>query len=156
MKIKNPKLLLISILITEAAGIIGSIFTTRSIPTWYASLNKPSFNPPNWIFGPVWTTLFLLMGIALYLIWSKKGKEVKKALNIFWLHLGLNILWSALFFGLKNPGLAFIEILILLGFIVYVTILFYRLEKVAGLLLLPYLAWTTFATFLNFTIWRLN
>lgn len=156
MKIKNPKLLLISILITEGAGIIGSIFTTSSIPTWYASINKPAFNPPNWIFGPVWTTLFLLMGLALYLIWNKKGKEVKKALNIFWLHLGLNIFWSLLFFGLKNPGLAFIEILILLGLIVYLTVLFYRLEKAAGLLLLPYLAWTTFATFLNFAIWRLN
>ncbi|MDW8114658.1 MAG: TspO/MBR family protein, partial [candidate division WOR-3 bacterium] len=107
--------LLISILICQGAGILGSIFTTPSIPTWYRQLIKPPFTPPNWLFAPAWTLLFLLMGISLYLVWEKglKDKEVKKALLIFLIQLVLNILWSFIFFTLKSLLFAFIEIVIL-------------------------------------------
>jgi len=158
MKIQNPKLLAISILICQGAGVFGSFFTAPSVKTWYTTLNKPSFNPPNWLFAPVWTTLFLLMGVALYLVWqkSKRNKEVKKVLKIFWLHLALNIAWSFLFFGLKNPLAGLIGIIFLWGMIAYLIIAFKRINKWSGWLLFPYFLWVTFAAFLNFSIWQLN
>ena len=115
MKIRNIPKPVYSIIICQIAGIVGSFFTSPSIPTWYAALEKPSFNPPNWVFSPVWITLFILMGISLYLIWSKgiKTKYVKMALTLFGIQLMLNILWSIIFFGLKSPFYAFIEIAIL-------------------------------------------
>ncbi len=150
--------LLVSVLICELAGIIGSFFTTPAIPAWYASLTKPSFNPPNWLFGPVWTTLFLLMGIAFYLIWQKLAvnKTAKLAMIIFIIHLGFNTLWSILFFGLRNPFYGLIDIAILWLMIVYLIYAFMAIDKRAAYLLVPYLLWVSFATVLNFAIWQLN
>ena len=151
-------LLLESIIICQLAGIIGSIFTSPSIPLWYANINKPSFNPPNWVFAPVWTTLYLLMGIALFLVWRKglKRKDLKIAFAVFIFQLILNTLWSILFFGLKSPFVAFIEIVLLWISILISILLFFRISKVAGALLIPYLLWVSFASVLNFAFWRLN
>jgi len=150
--------LIVAVVLCQLAGIIGSIFTVSAINGWYSTIEKPLFNPPNWIFAPVWTTLFLLMGISLYLIWEKgiQKKEIKTAVSVFGLQLALNVLWSVLFFGLKNPFFAFIEIILLWVTILATTILFYRISKKAGLLLIPYLLWVTFAAFLNYSIWMLN
>jgi benzodiazapine receptor len=150
--------LVIAILIPLVAGFLGSIFTMPSIPTWYAAINKPAWNPPNWIFGPVWTILFILMGIALWLIWEKglDKIQVRTAVNIFSAQLVLNIVWSLLFFGLHSPLWAFIEIIALWLMILWTIIAFYRLDKTAGLILIPYILWVSFASFLNFTVMRLN
>ncbi|HEX9902010.1 MAG TPA: TspO/MBR family protein [Acidobacteriota bacterium] len=147
-----------SILICQGAGFLGSLATTPSIATWYKTLVKPTFNPPNAVFGPVWITLYLMMSISLFLVWRQWGaaKGVKPALIIFFVQLALNTLWSILFFGLHQPGWAFLEIVILWLFILLTLLLFWRLSRVAGLLLLPYLLWVSFASALNFAIWRLN
>jgi len=144
--------LIFCILITESAGIFGSIATVSSVKTWYLTdLVKPSFNPPSWIFGPVWTVLFFLMGISLYLVWTKKNN-----LFWFWIQLILNILWSFLFFGLRSPSLAFYEIIILWLAILMTIFKFWSYNKKAAILLIPYLVWVSFASFLNFSIMRLN
>ena len=158
MKIKEPALLIFSILISQLAGIIGSLATTPAIPEWYVHLNKPFFNPPNWIFGPVWITLYTLMGISLYLIWIKNGKKKKHntIIAFFLTHLVFNSLWSIIFFGLKNLGLAFLLILILWAMIFTLINKFKEINKTAAYLLFPYLAWVSFATLLNFAIWQLN
>lgn len=150
--------LVISIIICLAAGFIGSIFTNRSIPTWYESLKKPSFNPPGWLFGPVWTALFILMGISLFLVWQKglNYNGVKIALIVFGIQLILNILWSILFFGLRSPLVAFIEIIILWILILITILIFYPISKAAAILLLPYILWVSFALILNFSLWQLN
>lgn len=155
---KNFWKLILAIVVCEGAGLIGTIFTTPAIPGWFKTLNRPDFAPPNWLFAPVWTTLFLLMGIAAWLVWRRGLNEpgVKKALGIFVLQLVLNVGWSAIFFGLKNPGLAFVEIILLWLAILWTVIVFARISKPAGWLLLPYIAWVTFASVLNFAIWRLN
>jgi tryptophan-rich sensory protein len=148
---------LVSIAIAQLAGIIGSVFTFSSVGTWYVDLIKPSWNPPSCIFGPVWITLYAFMGAAAYLVFrERKKKDVKSALTFYGIQLGLNALWSILFFGLKNPGIAFIEILVLLAFISLTIVSFWRISRWAGVLLLPYLAWVAFATYLNYTIWQLN
>ena len=149
---------IIFILISQAAGIVGSVFTTSKIPTWYAGLNKPFFNPPGWIFGPVWITLYTMMGVASYFVWQKRGENplANTALIIFFVHLIFNALWSILFFGLQNPMWAFLEIIILLVMIIVLVILFYKIDKRAAYLLIPYLLWVSFASVLNFSIWRLN
>jgi len=156
-KIKILKLV-VSILVCQLAGIVGSLFTSPAISTWYTQLQKPSFNPPNWIFAPVWTLLFLLMGISFYLVWNKglEDKKAKVALFIFAFQLVLNIFWSFLFFGLRFPLCAFIEIIILWLAILITIISFYRISKTAGLLLLPYIFWVSFAAILNFFLWQLN
>lgn len=150
--------LISSILLCQAAEIIGSIFTFSSIPTWYRSLVKPIFSPPNYLFGPVWIILYTLMGISLYLIWQKglKRKEIKEAITLFLIQLVFNSLWSIIFFGLRNIQLALVEILILLLLIIAVTVKFYRIDKRAAYLLLPYLLWTIFASVLNYSLWTLN
>ncbi len=151
--------LLISLAIPQIAGAIGAIFTSFSIPGWYASLQKPSFNPPNWIFGPVWTTLFLLMGISLYLVWNNNTIDAKTkniAFIIFGVQLALNVLWSILFFGLKSPNASLIEIFFLIAMIIVNMVYFYRISPVSGWLFLPYILWTSFASILNFFIWKLN
>ena len=163
MKINWFKLVA-SIIVCELAGIIGSFFTIQSIPTWHAALIKPDFSPPNWLFGPVWTILYLLMGLAVYLIWIKvdlkqfNWKNWKKfiALFFFKIQLILNVLWSYLFFGLKNPFYGLIEIVLLWIFILATIISFYRENKTAAYLLIPYLIWVSFAAFLNYNIWLLN
>ena len=155
---KNIVRLVVSILICEGAGWLGSFFTGSSIPNWYATLARPAFNPPNWIFAPVWTVLFLLMGVSLFLVWQKavSGAPVKAAMIIFFIQLALNILWSVLFFGLHNPLLAFVEIIFLWLAILASIIYFYKISLSAAWLLLPYILWVSFAAVLNFFIWRLN
>lgn len=149
---------IVSILVCQGAGLIGSFFTVSSIPTWYATLKKPSFTPPNWVFGPVWTTLFLMMGIAVFLVWRRgvDNPQVKIALSIFGVHLIFNTLWSIMFFGLRSPLLGLIEIVILWIAILLTITYFMKISTVAGLLLIPYIAWVSFAAALNFAIWRLN
>ena len=151
-------MLIISVMICQLAGIIGSLFTFNSVKTWYLTLTKPSFNPPSAVFGPVWTILFLMMGIALFLVWQKglDAPGVKVALLIFAAQLILNILWSIIFFGLKLPLFAFIEIVILWIFILLTIINFYRISHPAGLILIPYILWVSFASVLNFAIFLLN
>lgn len=157
MKISWLKLI-VSILIPQLAGLIGSVFTISSVRNWYPTLNKPGFTPPNWLFGPAWTLLFLLMGISLYLVWQKELETpgVKKALIIFGAQLVLNILWSVLFFGLQSPLLGLIDILPLIVLIILNIIQFKKINPTAGYLLIPYLAWTSFAAILNFSILILN
>ena len=150
MPVKIPKLIL-SLGLCLGAGVLGSVFTTSSIPTWYATLNKPVFSPPNWVFAPVWTILYIMMGLSLYLIWTKK-----KVPTIFWIQLILNVAWSIIFFGLKNPTLALIDI-VALWTAIFVTIKsFYKINRLAGNLLIPYLLWVTFASILNLAIVILN
>ncbi len=145
--------LALAIIICELAGVIGSFFTTPSIATWYKTLVRPFLAPPNWVFGPVWTTLFLMMGISLFLVWEKdrKSKIAKIALSVFALQLVLNTLWSILFFGLHNPLLAFIEIIFLWLAILASIILFSKISKPAAWLLVPYILWVSFASYLNFS-----
>jgi tryptophan-rich sensory protein len=158
MKKQNLLRLIAAVVFCEAIGISGSVFTTPSIGTWYAALNKPAFILPNWVFAPVWTTLFALMGIALYLVWSNglKEKKVKAAVRIFAAQFALNILWSFLFFSLRLPLLAFAEIILLWLAIAATIIKFYPISRKAGLLLFPYLAWVTIASALNYFVWLLN
>jgi len=149
--------LLISILIVFSFGFIGSFFTTPSIATWYAFINKPLFSPPNWIFAPVWTLLYILMGISAFLIWKKRDNlKTKPALIFYGIQLILNALWSIIFFGMHNPGLALLGIIILWLFILITLIKFYKINKTAGILFIPYLLWVSFASILNYAIWMLN
>jgi tryptophan-rich sensory protein len=158
MKAKNILLLAAAVIICQLAGVIGSVFTAPSIPTWYAGLNKPFFNPPSWVFGPAWITLYTLMGLALYKVYSLgwKKEKVKIALAFFGVQLVLNAFWSIIFFGWQNPYLAFIEIIVLWLFIALTTKKFWQLSRKAGYLMLPYLLWVSFAAILNFFIWQLN
>ncbi len=158
MKSKTLKLI-VSILICQAAGFLGSIFTTPKIATWYQGVAKPSFNPPNYLFGPVWILLFILMGVSLYIIWTSKFKDKtykKEVITIFFIQLVLNIIWSILFFGLESPMLAFFEIIILWISILATIIGFYKISRIASLILIPYILWVSFASVLNFFIWKLN
>ena len=140
-----------------AAGI-GSLFTTSAIDTWYTTLQKPFFSPPNWIFGPVWTLLYLLMGISLYMVWVAKteGRLRRQGITFFLIQLVLNAFWSMLFFGLKSPEAAFIEIIILWFAILLTIKYFLQISKPAGRLLLPYIVWVSFAIVLNLSIAILN
>jgi tryptophan-rich sensory protein len=142
------------VVICELVGIAGSVFTVKAIPNWYAKLRKPSFRPPNWVFGPVWTLLYAFMGWAAYLVYSQQG--FKTALIFFTIQLVLNAIWTPLFFGAKKLGWAFGEIVIMWIFILLSTIWFFGVSPLAGWLLLPYLAWVSFASALNFSIWQLN
>lgn len=154
----NLSKLVVSILLCQFAGLIGSVFTALSLENWYLFLEKPAFSPPAWIFFPAWVTLYTLMGISLYLVWEKglKEQEVKKGMFIFGIQLGLNALWSILFFGLKSPYYAFVEI-VLLWFAILLTILkFRKISKTASYLLFPYILWVSFAMLLNYYIWILN
>lgn len=150
--------LLASVMVCQFAGVIGSIFTTSSLEDWYFLLEKPTFNPPSWVFFPVWTILYTLMGISLYLVWKQgiKERKVKTGVFLFGLQLGLNTLWSLLFFGLKSPYYAFLEILILWAAILLTIMQFWNISKSASLLLIPYILWVIFAALLNYQIWVLN
>ncbi len=153
---KNIWLLGLSIGLCLGTGLLGSFFTFSAIPEWYQTLNKPFFSPPNWLFGPVWTVLYIFMGISLYLIWDSKGKGKSKALKIFWIQLFLNAIWSIIFFGMRNPGLALIDIVALWIAIILTIKSFYKISKPAAYLLIPYLLWVSFAAILNYSIWILN
>ena len=148
----------VAVLICQGAGLIGSVATFPSIPTWYASLEKPFFNPPNWLFGPVWIALYTLMGISAFLVWRKgiRDRQVKVALGIFVAQLILNSLWSIVFFGLHSLLGGLIVILPLWVAILLSIVTFYRISKTAGVLLIPYILWVSFATLLNFSLWQLN
>ncbi len=140
-----------SVLFCELVGNIPTPLTVNSINNWYSTLQKPFFNPPNWLFGPVWTILFFLMGISFALIWQKKGD-----LRWFWVQITLNVLWSILFFGARSPGIALIEVIFFLGAIIMTARSFWKKSHLAAYLLFPYIAWVSFATLLNFAIWVLN
>lgn len=150
--------LAIAVAIPLAVGGMSGLATAHGIQDWYPSLVKPSFTPPSWLFGPVWTLLYLMMGTAAFLVWQKgwESGAVKAALALFAIQLILNGLWSVLFFGMRWPGLAFAEILLLWISIGGTIALFWRVAPVAGMLLLPYDAWVTFAVVLNGAIWLLN
>jgi len=142
------------LLLCFAAAAFGSLFMPGE---WYAQLKKPEWNPPNWLFGPVWSALYTMMAIAAWLIWRRGGFAAQRVpLGLFLLQLLLNAAWSPLFFGLRRPGLAFAEIVLLWLAILGTLIAFWKEHRVAALLLLPYLAWVTFAAVLNFTLWQLN
>jgi translocator protein len=157
--------LAISIAAPLMAAVIGSIFTSESVSTWYQTIEKPLFSPPNWLFGPVWTTLYVLMGVSLFLIWratstatfpqDRRGRKIA-AFIAFGSQLILNVLWSFLFFGLRSPQLAFAEIVILLISIVITIVIFSKISRLAAILMVPYAGWVTFASFLNLQIWLLN
>jgi tryptophan-rich sensory protein len=150
--------LVISLVACQCAGLVGSIFTSPAIPIWYATLEKPPFSPPNWLFAPAWGTLYLLMGVAAFLVWrqgfSKEG--VKSALTIFLVQLVINALWSVVFFGLKSPIAGVVVIVVLWVAILFTILKFFRLSVAAGSLLIPYILWVSFATALNIAIWMLN
>lgn len=146
--------LIISIIIPFIASAVGGVFTASSVSTWYVTLVKPSFNPPSWVFGPIWTILYFFMGISFYLVWTRRLET--PALMAFVTQLFLNVLWSIIFFGLKAPFYAFIEIIFLWFAILITIIYFYRINKLSAYLLIPYILWVSFAAILNFSIFLLN
>jgi benzodiazapine receptor len=150
--------LVVSIVACQCAGLIGSVFTTPAIPTWYAALEKPFFTPPSWLFAPAWITLYLLMAVAAFLVWRQgfAREGVKCALIVFLVQLVLNALWSVVFFGLHSPLYGMVVILALWVAIVVTIIKFFRLSVAAGSLMLPYILWVSFASALNIAIWVLN
>jgi len=149
--------LIVAILICFGAAAVGSFFTAKSVSTWYVTLNKPTWNPPGWLFGPVWTILYLMMATSIWLIWSKfTFKDYPVIYSIFTLQLILNVLWSGIFFGLRQPGWAVMDIAVLWLLILLYVLLTWPVSKAASLLFVPYLLWVGFAGVLNFTIWRLN
>lgn len=150
--------LIAAMALSQLAGVIGSTFTVPSIGAWYAGLRKPSFTPPGWVFGPVWVTLYTLMGVAAWLVWRKglEQRAVRAALAIFLVQLVLNALWPVVFFGLREPFCAFVEIVVLWAAAVLTMILFFRVYTWAGVLFIPYNIWVSYATALNGYIWKLN
>jgi tryptophan-rich sensory protein len=155
---KNLPKLIVAVVCCELIGILGSVFTLSAISTWYSTLRKPFFAPPNWIFGPVWTLLYFLMGISFYLIWQQRSqnKKVRMAEISFLVQLGLNFIWTPIFFGLRSPLLGLIVIVIMWTIIVVTIQKFYQLSKWSAYLLIPYLVWVSFASVLNATIVILN
>jgi tryptophan-rich sensory protein len=146
--------LILFIALSMSAGFIGSRFTPGD---WYEGLEKPAWNPPNYLFGPVWTVLYILMGVAAWIVWTRgEGAGRGLAISVFTAQLALNALWSYLFFGIRRPGLAFIEIIALWLAICATIFLFWKVRRPAAVLLFPYLAWVSFASALNFQLWRLN
>jgi tryptophan-rich sensory protein len=157
MTLKHLLGLIVLLIVCFAAAGIGGAVTTPKIPTWYTTLAKPSWNPPNWIFGPVWSTLYFCMAVAAWLVWRRDGfGQARMPLALFAVQLGLNVLWSCIFFSLERPGLAFAEVLILWAAIAATMMTFWNRSRLAGILFVPYLAWVSFASALNFVIWRLN
>ncbi|MCJ7827975.1 tryptophan-rich sensory protein [Patescibacteria group bacterium] len=155
MKKKRVLLLFGCLALPQLAGLAGALFTFSSVQTWYLEINRPTFTPPSWIFGPVWTPLYLLMGVGLYLV-LVQDKPKKRAVTLFSLQLAFNVLWSALFFGSRMVGLAFMEILFLWLLVFLTLVSFWKVDKRAAWLLFPYLAWVSFATFLNYSFWLIN
>ena len=150
--------LLFAVVLCQGAGFVGSIFTVPSIPVWYATISKPFFTPPDWLFAPVWTLLYLMMAVALFIVWlhNDKKEAVNKATVWFMIQLFFNVAWSIAFFYFQSPFLALIIIFALMASIIITTINFLRISKWSGLLLFPYIAWVSFASVLNLAIWWLN
>jgi len=157
--LSRPFKIIVMIVTCVVIGAIAGLLTQEGVDTWYKTIEKPSFNPPNWIFAPVWSTLYVMMGIAAGLVWHEMDRQketVKKGLTYFAIQLGLNAFWSFIFFGLHNPFLALIEI-VLLWLMIYETFIqFNKVNKIAGYLFIPYMLWVTFATLLTASIWWLN
>ena len=157
MKASQIGKLVASLLLPLCIGGIAGMFTAEAIPGWYATLNQPSFNPPNWVFGPVWTTLYTIMGISLFMIWRlESGKERNHAIFIFLLQLLLNFCWSFFFFYFKMIGVALADILVLWITIIIMMVHFYKIKPLAAYINIPYLLWVTFATALNIAYFFLN
>lgn len=147
------------ILISGTAGVIGSFFTAQSVNTWFVDLAKPSFNPPGWLFGPVWTVLYIMMGVALYFVWvqsADRKASLTPAVVIFLLQLVFNALWSVIFFGERQIFFALVEISLLWFLVLLTMIIFWRISRTAGILMMPYLLWVSLAVLLNYSIWQLN
>lgn len=160
MEIRKGQILklAIAIFVCLLAGFIGSYSTTGAIDGWYDTLEKPSYTPPSWVFAPVWTLLYILMGVSLFLVWDKgiENPRIRNAMLLFGAQLILNLSWSLVFFGMQNPLYGLVNIIILWAAIVFVIIDFYHIEKKAAYLLIPYILWVTFAAFLNYGIYALN
>jgi benzodiazapine receptor len=158
MTLKQISKLVAAIVACLAAGAIGSIFTRTAIATWYTTLEKPPFTPPDWLFAPVWTLLYILMGVAAFLVWrmGSRDRRVRVALIVFLVQLVLNAFWSVAFFGLESPLYGLIVISVLWVAILVTIVLFFRISKVSSILMWPYLLWVSFATVLNSSIWLLN
>jgi len=149
--------LAVSLLASFVAAALGGWLTSTSLTTWYPSLAKPRWNPPDWVFGPAWTTLYTMMAIAAWLVWRHRSRvKVMLPIALYAIQLALNVVWSGLFFAWQSPGAAFGEVLLFWLAILATLISFGRVDRWAGLLLVPYLAWVSFAAALNFEIWRLN
>ncbi|HRE38766.1 MAG TPA: tryptophan-rich sensory protein [Chitinophagaceae bacterium] len=149
---------IVAIAIPLLVGGASGFFTITGVDSWYQTINKPSWNPPNWVFGPVWTTLYIMMGIALFLVWKEDtSEELKKiAIALFSVQLILNFFWSFIFFNLQQPGWALVEIIAMWFFILLTIFAFVQVNKTAAWLLVPYISWVSFATILNYSIWQLN
>jgi len=147
-----------SVSICLLTGFVGSFLTMDSVKTWYAELSKPSFNPPDWAFGVVWPILYVMMGVAAFLVWRKRtgSRQVRIALGLFLAQLALNGIWTPIFFGLHMMGLALVEIILLWLAILATIIAFWRISKTAACLLIPYILWVSFAIALNAGLWHLN
>lgn len=154
----NPVAFIVNIAIPLAIGAVGAFFTASSVKTWYVTLAKPSFNPPNTIFAPVWTALYIIMGISAYLVWQKRHtiKHFPRTIAIYLMQLILNLMWSFIFFYAHQIGVALIEIVFLLFIIILNAVTFYKIDKAAGLLYIPYILWVSFATVLTYNIFILN
>ncbi len=149
--------LLVGLAIVAAAAGLGALFTARSVGDWYEGLEKPAWTPPSWLFSPVWTALYAMMAVGAWLVWLRPERRGRgPALALFGVQLALNVAWSGLFFGLRMPGAAFAELVALWLAIVATTVAFFRVRPLAGALMLPYLAWASFAGALNLAVWRLN
>jgi translocator protein len=156
MTMTKPLKLIISLITPQLVGGIGALVTVSSIGSWYQSINKPFFTPPSWVFGPAWTILYLLMGIALFLVWNSHHPLKKTAMGIFLVQLALNGLWSPVFFGLESPVIGLLVIVPLWIMILVCIRIFFLIHKTASYLMVPYLLWVSFATLLNASIWYLN
>lgn len=154
---ESPAVLGLFVVACLAVAGLGGVFTSSSVRDWYPVLQKPSWNPPSWLFGPVWTTLYIMMAVAAWLVWRRRGSvHVKSALRLFVFQLILNALWSPLFFGLRSPLAGLLDIVPLWVAILATLLSFWKISPVAGVLLVPYWLWVSFATALNFAIWKLN
>ncbi|MET4083784.1 benzodiazapine receptor [Pedobacter sp. UYP30] len=154
----SPLALVLNIFLTLGVGSLGAWATANGVKTWYSTLNKPSFNPPNWLFGPVWTTLYILIGIAAYLVWQRRKSiaHFPRTIAIYLIQLILNLAWSFIFFYMHEIGFALAEIIALLLVILFNAFYFHRIYKWAGFLFIPYIVWVAFASFLTYSIFMLN
>lgn len=150
--------LVIAIAVPLAIGATSGFFTVTGVNSWYQTIHKPSWNPPNWVFGPVWTTLYIMMGVALYQVWkADTGTGLKRtAIILFAVQLVLNFFWSFIFFNQQQIGWAVVEIIVMWGMILATIFAFGRISSTAAWLLVPYISWVSFAMMLNYTIWKLN